>query len=280
MQHIFVVSDGTGRTARQFLKACLTQFSDTAVDVELRPEVRTEAQVHQVILEALDVGGFIIYTLVSDELRRVMRHAGRLNNVETIDLLGPVLARLSEQFADSPSEKPGLFRKLNEDYFRRIESMEYAFRHDDGQRVHELPDAEIVLIGVSRTFKTPLSIYLAFKGWHVANVPIVLGLEPSPILFELSPERVFCLTMAPQRLSSLRMVRHERFGGATGDYADYDYVRREVIHAVNIFARQPRWQKIDVTNKPIEEIASEILAFIRQRQESSLFDPVDQKTRS
>ncbi len=266
MQHIFVVSDGTGRTARQFLKACLTQFSDTAVKVELRTEVRTEAQVHQVVVEALDVGGFIIYTLVSDELRQVMRHAGRLNNVETIDLLGPVLARLSEQFADSPSEKPGLFRKLNEDYFRRIESMEYAFRHDDGQRVHELPDAEIVLIGVSRTFKTPLSIYLAFKGWHVANVPIVLGLELPPILFELFPERVFCLTMEPQRLSSLRLVRHERFGGATGDYADYDYVRREVIHAVNIFARQRRWQKIDVTNKPIEEIASEILGHIRRRQ--------------
>ncbi len=280
MQHIFAVSDGTGRTALQFLNACLTQFSDIAVEIELRVEVRTEAQVHQVILEALDAGGFIIHTLVSDELRRAMRHAGRLNNVETIDLLGPVLARLSEQFADSPSEKPGLFRKLNEEYFRRIESMEYAFRHDDGQRVHELPDAEIVLIGVSRTFKTPMSIYLAFKGWHVANVPIILGLEPSPILFELPPERVFCLTMAPQRLSSLRLVRHERFGGATGDYADYDYVRREVIHAVNIFARQPRWQKIDVTNKPIEEIASEILAFIRQRQEPSLFDPMDQETGS
>ena len=277
MHHVFVVSDGTGRTAQQFLDACLTQFADTAVDIELRAGVRTETQVHEVILEAMNAGGFIIHTLVSDDLRRVMRRAGRLNNIETIDLLGPVLARLSEQFADSPSEKPGLFRKLNEDYFRRIESMEFAFRHDDGQRVHELPDAEIVLIGVSRTFKTPLSIYLAFKGWHVANVPIVLGLEPPPILFELPPDRVFGLTMEPQRLSSLRFVRHERFGGATGDYADYDYVRREVIHAVNIFARQPRWQKIDVTNKPIEEIASEILAYIRKRQSASLFDVLDQE---
>ena len=101
--------------------------------------------------------------------------------------------------------------------------------------------------------------------------------DTMPVLFVLPPERVFCLTMDPQRLSSLCFVRHERFGGATGDYADYDYVRREVIHAINIFARQPQWQKIDVTNKPIEEIASEILAFIRQRQEPGLFDPVDQE---
>ncbi len=266
MHHIFVVSDGTGRTAEQYLEACLTQFPDTETHVELWQEVRIEAQIRQVVQEAKAVDGFVMHTLVSQDLRALMRSEGRLHSVETIDLMGPVLARLSEQFADSPSERPGLFRELNEEYFRRIESIEFAFRHDDGQRVHELPDAEIVLLGVSRTFKTPLSIYLAFKGWHAANVPIVLDLDPPPILFDLPPERVFCLTMDSRRLASLRHVRHERFGGATGEYADIDYVRRELINATRIFARQPHWTTINVTNKSIEEIASEILEHMRRRQ--------------
>lgn len=270
MHHIFVVSDGTGRTAETALNAALTQFADVAVTIIRRPEVRTEEQVRRIVQEASDVEGFIAHTLVSQNLRKLIRKTGRLCNVETIDLLGPVLARLSEQFANSPSEKPGLFRQLNEDYFQRIESMEFAFRHDDGQRVHELSKAEMVLVGVSRTFKTPLSMYLAFKGWYVANVPIVMGIEPPPALFELPQERVFGLTMDPYRLSMLRRVRHEHLGGATGQYADFDYVRHELIHAVNVFGRRPEWTVIDVTNKPIEEIASEILSSIRQFQSNNL----------
>ena len=266
MQHIFVVSDGTGQTAETALNAALTQFPDEPVIITRRTEIRTPEQVQQVVQEASEIGAFITHTLVSLELRKLMMKTGRLCNVETIDLFGPLLARLSEQFANSPSEKPGLFRLLNQEYFQRIESMEFAFRHDDGQRVHELEKAEIVLIGVSRTFKTPLSIYLAFKGWHVANIPLVLGMEPPAALFDLAPERAFALTMEPYRLSMLRRVRHEHLGGATGQYADLDYVRQEMMYAVNIFERRPQWVVIDVTNKPIEEIASEILSTLRQSQ--------------
>jgi regulator of PEP synthase PpsR (kinase-PPPase family) len=263
VNHIFVASDGTGETAERVLKAALAQFEGAAVEIERRPEVRTGEQVWRVVQEAARAGGFVVHTLVSDELRDEMVREGRLQNVETIDLMGPLLARLSQQFAVSPSEKPGLFRQLNEEYFRRIETMEFAFHHDDGRRAHELSQAEIVLVGVSRTFKTPLSIYLAFRGWFVANVPVVPGIDPSPELFALPPGRAIGLTIDPVRLADLRRVREQRLGGATGDYADLESVRREVAYALRLFRKQ-QWPVVQVTDKPIEESAAEILALVRK----------------
>lgn len=261
MYHVFVVSDGTGATAEQVLNAALTQFRDADVRVERRPRVRTKEQVRGVVQEAAQVGGCIVHTLVLDELREAMVRIGRTHNVETIDLMGPLLARLSQQLSISPAEKPGLFHQLNEEYFRRIETMEFALRHDDGRRIRELRQAEIVLVGVSRTFKTPLSIYLAFKGWFVANVPIVLRTEPPPVLVTLPPGRAFGLTIDPVRLAELRRVRERHLGGTTGKYADPDFVRREVEYALSIFRRY-QWPVVEVTDKPIEEIASEILALL------------------
>ena len=263
MHQIIVASDGTGRTAEQALHAALTQFAQAEVEITRRAEVRTKERVRAIVQEAVKTDALIVHTLVSDQIRAYMIREGRLHNVETIDLMGSLLARLSEHLANSPSEEPGLFRTLNDAYFRRIEAMEFAFRHDDGQRVRELDKAEIVLVGVSRTFKTPLSIYLAFKGWFVANVPLILNFRPPPILSTLPPERVFGLTTNPHQLALLRRSRHEHLGGVTGDYARPEFVRSEIMYALNIFSQHPGWSIIDVTNKPIEEIASEILALGR-----------------
>jgi regulator of PEP synthase PpsR (kinase-PPPase family) len=204
--------------------------------------------------------------MVSRDLRNTVAEQARLHDIETIDLMGPLLAQLTHQFSVPPLEKPGLFRELNKEYFRRIEAMEFAFRHDDGQRMEELTKADLVLVGVSRIFKTPLSIYFAFRGWLVGNVPIVFELPVPPILFGLLPAKVFCLTTDAHNLSVLRQVRHEYLGGATGEHANLDFVRKELAYARRIYSSQPGWSVIDVTRKPIEEIASEILAVIRGRQ--------------
>lgn len=267
MYHVFVVSDGTGGTAERALNAALTQYQGVNIEIEVRPAVRTEKQVRDAVEEAAGVGGFVVHTLVSNELRRVMLHTGRLHNVETIDLMGPLLSRLSHQLAVSPVEKPGLFQQLNEDYFRRIETMEFAFRHDDGQHIEDLKHAEIVIVGVSRTFKTPLSVYLAFKRWLVANVPIVLDIEPPEMLAELPPEHVVGLTSNVDSLSVLRRVRLRYLGGVPAKYADLEYVRCEVIYALRIFENH-KWPIIDVTGKPIEEIASEIVSLVRHSHTS------------
>jgi regulator of PEP synthase PpsR (kinase-PPPase family) len=260
MYYVLVVSDGTGRTAEQALNAAFTQFENTELEILVRPGVRTRLQVLEIVQEAVERKAFIVHTLVSNEMRSIMLETARRLNVETIDLMGPLLMRLSLQFANAPSEKPGLFNEVNKDYFRRIEAMEYTFRHDDGQRIHELDKADIIILGVSRTFKTPLSIYLAIKGWLVANVPIVLEMETPEILNSIDPSKVFGLTTYPSRLAQLRKVRHEHLGGSTGRYADYSYITREIRYSHSIYQRHPRWAVINVTSKAIEEIASEILA--------------------
>ena len=267
MYYIIVVSDGTGRTAQQALDAALTQFEGMNVEIITRPGVRSKEQVVKIVKEAACHKGVIVHTLVLDEIRSIMLQTARERNVETIDLMGPLLLRLSLQFANAPSEKPGLFHELNKDYFRRIEAMEYTFRHDDGLRAEELDKADIILLGVSRTFKTPLSIYLAIKGWLVANVPIILGIEPPPNLFTLDPSKVFGLTTYPSHLAQLRQSRHEHLGGSTGNYADFTHVRKELNYSHQIFSRNPLWPVINVTGKAIEEIASEILSIKRESED-------------
>lgn len=260
MNRIYVVSDGTGRTAEQTLNAALTQFPGARVEILIRPKIRTKTRAREVVLEAAKAGGFIVHTTVTNAVREAIVTSARENNVETIDLMGPLVARLAVTLAVSPSEKPGLFAQLNKSYFRRIETMEFAFRHDDGQRIEDARKAEIVLLGVSRTFKTPLSIYLAFKGWFVANIPITLHHEPPAILAKLSPNKVFCLDTNARQLAELRRARSDYLKGAVGDYADPEFVKIELMHARKYFSQHSQWAVINVTHKPIEEIATEILA--------------------
>ncbi|MFH1297842.1 MAG: pyruvate, water dikinase regulatory protein [Bacteroidota bacterium] len=263
MKTIFILSDGTGRTAEQTLMAALTQFPKSTVDIVLKPEVRSVSQLEQLIAEVKEAGGMVVHTLVSQALRDSLVRITRIHNIDAIDLMGPLLGRLSLYFANSPTQEPGLFFSLNKEYFKRIDSMQFAFNHDDGQRYYEYEKAEIVLVGVSRTFKTPLSIYLAFKGWFVANYPVILGVEPPDILFHLPLDRVFGLTTEAADLSSLRSVRQQYLGGAGGEYASIEYVKKELNYANNIF-NEHNWPVIPVTSKPIEEIASEILAIKRR----------------
>ncbi len=260
MYKIFIVSDGTGRTANQALNAALMQFPGINPRFYIRPDVRNISEIKEIIKEVKEVGGFIVHTLVQDQVRHAMVREGRKNNIDTIDVMGPLLSRLSDIFANAPSGKPGIFNQLNKEYFQRIDAMQFAFHHDDGIRDHELDKAEIVLVGVSRTFKTPLSIYLAFKGWFVANIPIVYDVAPPPLLFKIPPERVFCLTTDPHHLATLRTYRQEVLRGTTGAYANFEFVRRELMYARQIYVSQPKWSLIRVTSKPIEEIATEILS--------------------
>lgn len=264
MHQIYIISDGTGKTAEQALKAALTQFVETEVQLNIRSHVCKEEQVLKVINEASATKGFIVHTVVSRKLREKILNLGRLHDVETVDIMGPLLAQLTHQFAHSPLEKPGLFRELNKAYFQRIEALEFAFRHDDGQRVEELEKSEIVLLGVSRTFKTPLSVYLSFKNWLVANIPVVLNIPLPEIVYDIPPERIFCLVTNARRLALLRSVRARHFGGATGYYSDLEHVRQEIAYSWELFNKHPGWSKIDVTNKPIEEIAFEIVNIIRK----------------
>jgi len=260
MNRIYVVSDGTGRTAEQALNAALTQFQGADVEIIRCAATRSVKKVRDIARRAARENAFVVHTLVTDELRAELVRAGRRFDVETIDLMGPLLGRLSSFLRVSPAEKPGLFNQLNRAYFRRVETVEFALDHDDGNRPDELSKAEIVLVGVSRTFKTPLSVYLAFKGWFVANVPIVPGAETPRQLERVPGKRVFFLDTNPRQLAALRRARDEYLKGEVGDYAETENVRLELMQARQVYHRHPRWNLVNVTSKPIEEIASEILS--------------------
>lgn len=262
MTHIFAVSDATGITAERVVRAALVQFDDHNIEISRYGDVRSASQIKDIVLEASSRDGIVVHTFVFAKLRHAMLAEGRRHNVTTIDLMGPLLVRLSEQLEMQPRSEPGLFQSFDAGYIQRIEAINFTVRHDDGKNVDDLDRAEIVLVGVSRTSKTPLSVFLATRGWRVANVPILLNMEPPGKLFKLPRHRVVGLTVKPERLVELRRTRTSRMGTPARGYADLEHVRAEVAYAYEIFDRRRDWPLVDVTYKSLEEASAEVVALI------------------
>lgn len=262
MTHIYVVSDATGITAERVVRAALVQFDDHSIEITRYGAVRTPSRIQEIVQRAVETDGFIVHTFVYENLRHAMLTEGRLRNVTTIDLMGPLLARLSELLATPPRAEPGIFQPFDSAYLQRIEAINFTVRHDDGKNISDLDQAEIVLIGISRTSKTPLSVFLANRGWRVANVPIILGIEPPKELFTLPRRRVVALVVKPERLSELRQVRVAQMGTPAKGYADLDHVRAEIAYAYEIYDRRRDWPIVDVTYKSLEEATAEVVSLI------------------
>jgi regulator of PEP synthase PpsR (kinase-PPPase family) len=263
---IYVVSDATGKTGWRVVQAALLQFDASDALIRRIGGIQDKAAVSAVVDEAADTGGLIVHTLVSPELRRVILEAGRRRGIITIDLLGPVLTRLTEALQISPKAVPNLFEQLDSEYFLRVDAIEYTVSHDDGRNPDGLAEADLVLVGVSRTGKTPLSVFLAYRGWHVANVPIILDVNPAPQLFEVDPKRVVALVIDPDRLLSIRKARAKRLSGDyLLGYATPRYIEDELAWFRQVL-RQGVWQVVDVTYRSIEETASEIMDMVRPRR--------------
>lgn len=262
MFRVFAISDATGTTAERVVQAALTQFEGAVVRIIRYGGVRSPERVREITGEAQAAQGIIVHTLVSEQLRQVVLREGRQRGVSTIDLMGPLLARLTSLLATAPLSEPGLFHPFDSSYLDRIEAIRFTVDHDDGRNTDELPEADIVLIGVSRTCKTPTSIYLANQGWRVANVPVILGIEPPAELFGLPKRKVVMLTVQPERLATLRETRVERLGTTRQGYADLDYVRKEVAYAYELLDRRPDWPIVEMTAKSIEEAAAEIVSLL------------------
>jgi regulator of PEP synthase PpsR (kinase-PPPase family) len=177
----------------------------------------------------------------------------------SVDVFGPILKELTLFFDKKPVSKPGLLHQVDDEYFDRVEAIEFAIRHDDGSQLEDVENADIVLVGVSRTSKTPLSIYLAQDGWRVANIPITVGTRLPGKLFEIDKHKVVGLIVNPERLAEARKVRLEQLGVEGSSYADTERIRGEIEYARAIFDQNPSWPVIDVTGKSIEEISQEVL---------------------
>jgi len=261
-QVITVVSDSVGETAETVVRAALRQFNAHQVRIKRHGHVKTEEEIRAIMEDTAIHGGFVAYTLVQPELREMMKEEAVRLNVRTVDIMGPMMQAFVDTFNDLPKREPGLLHRLDEDYFRRVEAVEFAVKCDDGRDTSAMLKADIVLVGVSRTSKTPLSIFLAHKGYRVANFPIVPEVKPPDQLFRLRSRRVVGLTMNPEYLLKIRVERLKAIGLPHGSkYATLERITEELEHARSIF-NALGCPVIDVSDKAIEETAGIILSLL------------------
>jgi regulator of PEP synthase PpsR (kinase-PPPase family) len=266
--HLHLVSDATGETLSAIAKAALVQFEDSAeAEVHLWALVRTKTQAERVLQAIHAHPGIVMFTVVNAEVRKTLVQGARKQHLPVVDVLAPVLDGLGHYLGAQSRALPGRQHVMDREYFRRIDAMQFSMAHDDGQGLTDLEEADIVLVGVSRTSKTPTSIYLANRGLKTANVPLIPNMPPPPELIHLRKPLIVALTTNPERLVQVRRNRLLALNQKNDtDYVDLELVKEEVAYARRIFG-QHGWPVIDVTRRSIEETAAAILNLYARRQE-------------
>lgn len=256
---ILILSGGVGASAEQVLYTVLAQFPDHSVRILKVGNIRHPEQITQAIEQAKKEDSLVVHTLVDLELRSQLAREARERGVATVDLMGPLIDWLSAALGRPPLQEPGKYRQLHREYFDRVSAIEFALSHDDGKNQEGWPQAEVVLVGVSRSGKTPLSVYLAVLGWKVANIPLVPEIPVPQALFDLDPHRVVGLTIDSEQLLMFRRLRQMRLGvqGFT-PYTDLEAIQEELHQAQRVF-RRGNFHMINMTDKTIEQGADEII---------------------
>ena len=265
---VYVVSDSIGETAEFVVKAVASQFNSGRVEIRRIPYVTDVETIREIVEDAsLSGQAMLAYTLVLPQLRRVIREESERRGVIAVDVMGPMMDAFGQLMGVDPHMEPGLIRRLDEDYFRRVAAVEFAVKYDDGKDPRGVLLADVVLIGVSRTSKTPLSMYLANKNLKVANLPLVPEVEPPEELFWVSPRKVVGLTINPKQLNEIRTERLKALGlAAHANYASLERIMEELAYAERIM-RKIGCPIFDVSNKAVEEVANNILQIVREEQQ-------------
>jgi regulator of PEP synthase PpsR (kinase-PPPase family) len=263
---VFVLSDATGETAEKVVRAALLQFTSVPVQLRMYTRVRLEAEMRSIIARAKQVDALVVFTVVSTAHRELLRRLCDEENVDAVDLIGTLMTKLSGFLGAQPKGVPGLLHTVGDEYFRRVEAVEFTVRNDDGREPRNLPKADLVLVGVSRTSKTPLSTFLAQKGLKVANVPLVLGIDPPAELFQIDQEKIFGLTIKAESLLQIRQARLRHLGMPSDtSYGQRAHITQEITFAQALFRQHPAWPVIDITGKAVEETAADILRIKKDR---------------
>lgn len=258
---VFILSDGTGDTGESVIQATMAQFR---VDWHLRRfgGIRTEGLARKVVAEAKKAEALVVFTLVDKHVAQALLQEAASLGVPTLDVLGGLIAKIAEVLRVEPRAEPGLLHGFSDDYFKRVEAVEFAVRHDDGANLRTLVDADLVLTGISRTSKTPLSMYLAQRGFKTGNVPIIPDLDPPQALLDLDPRKVVALVVDASILLTVRQARVRALGAAPYlSYADPDAVKDEIRAARRLYRTQG-WRVVDISGRAVEENAARILRFI------------------
>jgi [pyruvate, water dikinase]-phosphate phosphotransferase / [pyruvate, water dikinase] kinase len=262
---IYVISGGVGGSGEQVARTVLAQFQDAPVTLKIIPKVFREDHVENIFRQAAEEGALVVHTFVDEGLRLRAQELSDELALDAVDLVGPLIQPLADKLQQIPLGKPGLYRQLYQSYFERVAAMDYTLDHDDGQNPAGWSEAEIILVGASRVGKTPLSLYLSVLGWKVANVPIVTGIPPRDELFALDRGQIVGLTIDPTKLVEHRQHRQRRLG-VGADKSDYVNAQKvfEELQTIEDLLHRHGIPMIDVTGKPIETSADEVLRKVKR----------------
>ena len=264
--HLHLLSDSTGETLDMMAKAALAQFENTEVIRHFWPMVRSQQHLDRILRDIADHPGLVLYTLVNPDVRQRLEEHCRALGLPVVDALDQVTEALESQLGQEAHGRPGRQHMMDEAYFERVAAIQFTIAHDDGVLWEDWEQADIVLTGVSRTSKTPTSIYLANRGYKVANVPLVIESPPDKSLFGLRHPLIVGLTTAPKRLIEIRRNRLLSLNeGTETAYVDEERVEKEVQFARRMFADNG-WPVIDVTRRSIEETAAAIIRLLGERE--------------
>ncbi|MGB5283540.1 MAG: pyruvate, water dikinase regulatory protein [Polyangiales bacterium] len=264
---IYVVSDSTGETAERVTRATLLQFPDHGVRLKIERRQRDQRGLTAILEQAAADQAMVVFTLVRPELRDHFNEQATRLDVRHVDVIGSLISQIGHYLEADPVNIPTAEMPLSKEYFRRVEAIEFAVKSDDGKEPRNLHKADLVLVGVSRTSKTPLSTYLAGRGLKVANVPLVLGVDPPKELYQLPGVRVVGLTIDVDQLMYIRQQRLQQLGmPPDANYGLRDHVKAELEYAHGILRNNPDWMVVDVTNCAIEETATIILEALKTRE--------------
>jgi len=256
MKKIYILSDATGQSGLHIVRAAIVQFQRSRTKMMVFHDIDSTTALKKILDQAKAAKALIAFTFVKKEMRDFASIYCMKHEILHHDILGPLIFNIAAYLKQEPLETPSLLRRVDERYFKRIDAIEYTLGHDDGRGAERLHEADIVLVGLSRTSKTPTSIYLAQEGYKVANVPIVPGISLPDELFEIDQHKIVCLNIDPEVLQKIRKVRQKN-SGLKPSYSDLKNVFAEVEYVWELTRKHRNWRVIDTTNKSIEETAWE-----------------------
>jgi len=261
---VWVVSDSIGETAELVTRAAAAQFNSNPFEIRRIPHVDDPEMIYDVIEQARRTKSVIVYTLILPDLRKLVRLEAERYGIPAVDIMGPMMKALEEVSKITPKLQPGLVRRLDEDYFRRVEAVEFAVKYDDGKDPRGILKADVVLLGVSRTSKTPVSLYLANRKWKVANIPLVPEVKLPEELFQVPKWRLVGLTVNAVQLHKIRLERLKTMGlPPEAGYADISRIEEELRYAEGVF-RMLGCPVVDVTSRAVEETANKVIELVQK----------------
>lgn len=260
---VYIVSDSTGETAETFIKSVITHFPDTEFRVNRKSNIDSEEKIDKLV-EKISANSIIIQTIAEKKIEEYLTQKAENKDIKVIDMLGPALSLFEEITGEKALREKKLTRKLSKDYFSMIESIEFAVKYDDGKDPRGIKEADILLLGVSRTSKTPVTMLLATKSYKVFNLPLVPEIRLPKEVFELDPKRIIGLTINPDKLSKIREDRSRGLGlRSKSEYFDKDRINEEIKYAKSVF-EDLDCKVIDVTLNTIEQTATDVLEYYKK----------------